>query len=213
MSVESIIQRRGISEVLHFTTNLGLAGVLATHALKCKNQLRADQYLAHIVKINTQKEFDPEWNDHVHLSISRINAWLYGISSGAWHPDLRWRILSFDPIILTHSGVHFVTTNNAYRWHLSRGQSPEDLEALFADEVAGRYGVTQKRGMKMPPQYTTCEQAELLYPGSVSTDFLRLIYVKTPDDQAEVSGQLYATGLRRIEVVVEPDKFVGFVSE
>ena len=52
MNIKEIIAQREITEVLHFTTHLGLTGVLATKALKCKNQLRKEDYLIHILKIN-----------------------------------------------------------------------------------------------------------------------------------------------------------------
>jgi hypothetical protein len=52
----------------------------------------------------------------VNLSISRINARLFNISAKNWHRALDgwWAVLSFDPLILTHDGVVFATTNNAY---------------------------------------------------------------------------------------------------
>ncbi|MFZ5495490.1 MAG: DarT ssDNA thymidine ADP-ribosyltransferase family protein [Verrucomicrobiota bacterium] len=209
MKIKDLIAKRGITEVVHFTSHLGLTGVLATKALKCKDQLKKEQYLAHILKINTQKELDPGWSGHVHLSLTRINSWLFGISSGNWHKDVGWRILAFDPEIMTHPDVHFVTTNNAYWQHHKRGKGSAALEELFADTVNGRYGVAQKRSKKQALNLTTCEQAEVLYPGSVSTDFLRRIYVKTADDENEVAAQLYATGFTKIEVVADPKKFVG----
>jgi hypothetical protein len=209
MTIDALIAKRGITEIVHYTTHLGLTGVLATKSLKCKNQLRAEQNLIHILKINTQREFDPEWNGYVHLSISRINSQLFGCSWGSWHRDARWRILAFDPIITTHAGVQFVTTNNAYWQHLKRGKGAASLEALFADTVAGRYGTRIKREEGMPENLTTCEQAEVLYPEAVSTDFLRRIYVPSAEDQNEVAGQLYATGIATIEVVVDRNKFIG----
>lgn len=209
MNINQIITKRDITEVVHFTTHLGLTGVLATKALKCKDQLKQEQYLSHILKINTQKELDPGWSGHVHLSLTRINSRLYGISSGKWHPDARWRILAFDAEIITHPEVHFVTTNNAYWQHLKRGKGAAALEALFADKVEGLCGAIQQRGKKHPSNVPTCEQAEVLYPSAISTDYLRRIYVKTPDDENEVAAQLYATGHKKIEVVADPKKFVG----
>lgn len=212
MSVEKIITSRGITEIVHYTSEEGLTGVLATCALKCKNKLRCDQYIEHILKINTQKEFDPEWNTHVHLSISTINSWLFGFSAGRWHTQAKWRILAFDPVILTHSDVHFVTTNNAYKDHLSRDKGAKGLEALFAGKVKSRYGREICRLPTIASNLTTDPQAEVLYPDAVSTQFLRRIYVATEADENAVAAQLHVFKYTGIDLSVAPEKFASWTT-
>jgi len=57
---------------------------------------------------------------------------------------------------------------------------------------------------------TTCVQAEALYPGEVSTEFLRTIYVADGAHADEVAGQMGAVGHRRVDIIVEPERFEEF---
>lgn len=206
MSIEKIIAKRGITEVVHFTTHLGLTGILHHEALKARASLNADQTLEFILKLNTSKIFDAPWKGYVNLSISRINKALFGYSEN-WHPNESWRILSFDPTILTHEGVNFVTTNNAYWQHLQRGAGAESLEALFADEVHGVYGKPIRRVEGMPNSWTTDVQAEVLYPDSVSTKFLKAIYVRAGQDADDVAGLRAALQHPEVPINIAPEKF------
>lgn len=149
---------------------------------------------------------DPAWKGYVNLSISRINTPLFG-SSQNWHPDAQWRILVFDPSILTHPDVHFVTTNNAYWQHLRRGTGPAALECLFEDRVLGVYGHPVIRTPGMPANWTTDEKAEVLYPKSISTDFLKRIIVPSECDAESVAGQISTFGHHSVQIDIEPIHF------
>lgn len=206
MTVEEIVASRGILEVLHFTTQSGLTGILFERSLKCRNLLPETASLEFIRKYNTHKIFDPEWKGYVNLSLTRINRALFGYSQG-WHPEDDWRILAFDPVVLTHEGVQFVTTNNAYGQHLFRGPGPESLERLFADTVAGIYGKPIPRTPNLPANWTTDRQAEVLYPRELSTKHLLKIYVRNQEDEDSVAGLLGSLGQTAIPLLVAPDLF------
>ena len=206
MSIEEIILRRGITEIVHFTTHPGLTGILHLQELKARSSLNADQTLEFILKLNTSKVFDAPWKGHVNLSISRINKELFGYSEN-WHPKENWRILAFDPEIMCHEGVHFVTTNNAYWQHLQRGCGAKSLEALFATEVQGKFGKLIRRTNRMADSWTTDVQAEVLYPGSLSTKFLKTIYVRTEDDADSVAGTLAALQHSDVPIKIAPELF------
>ncbi|MFK5892075.1 MAG: DarT ssDNA thymidine ADP-ribosyltransferase family protein [Pseudomonadota bacterium] len=210
MSIDDLIGVRDIPEVLHFTTNKGLLGVLDSKAIKSRQRLKDSQRLEYILKLNTPKVMDLAWIDYVNLSITRINSTLYDISSGRWHnnSDIWWCILSFRPEILTHSDVKFVTTNNIYP-AARRGQGEPALDALFADEVLARYSKKMTRSLEMPVSVPTCEQAEVLYPGEFSTEFLQKIYVLTDEDQDDASAQLAATCHPVVDIIVDPKKFTN----
>jgi len=193
-------------EVVHFTTHLGLTGILHHRAIKARQSLNKDQMLEFILKLNTTKIFDAPWKGYVNLSISRINTALFGYSEN-WHPRESWRILAFDPSIMAHDGVHFVTTNNAYWQHLRRGIGAESLDALFADEVQGIYGKPIRRVAGMPDTWTTDVQAEVLYPSSVSTKFLKSIYVRTGQEADDVAGLLAALQHPEVPIRLAPEMF------
>jgi ssDNA thymidine ADP-ribosyltransferase DarT-like protein len=206
VTIEDIIQKQNIKELLHFTTNLGLLGILDSKALKSRARLRNDQRLEFILTLNTPTVKDPAWVDYVNLSVTRINITLYTISSGNWHPNLWWCVLAFDPIIMKHNGVYFTTTNNIYP-SVRRGQGPVAFDAIFAPVVYGRYHIRIERALNMPASHTTCEQAEVLYPGELSTEFLRRVYVATDEDQDDVYGQIAAVSHPDIPVAVNPGMF------
>jgi len=209
MTIKEIIQRRGIKEILHYTTNKGLIGILDAGKVKSRDRLQADQRLEFILKLNTPKvRDDPKWVDFVNLSISRINTDLFKISSEKWHPgsDLWWCILSFDPIILTHNGTYFTTTNNIYTG-VKRNQGAVGLEALFSDMIIRWSGNIISRPRKLHESCPTCRQAEVLYPKELSTTFLQTIYVETDEKADAAYGIIGGVKHPEILVKVDPAKF------
>jgi len=207
MTICDIIKAREITEILHFTTlNKGLTGILDVRMVKSRPLLKDNQRLEFILKLNTVRVLDRGWEGFVNLSISRVNYTLLGISANSWHPDEKWCILSFDPKILSHEGVFFATTNNAYP-KVSRGQGARGLEQLFAQKVAGRYESSSERHEGIQAFHTTCPQAEVLYPKELPTSYLRIIYVKSVEDSGDVHGLLQVFLHEQVRVVIDPTKF------
>lgn len=210
MSIASIISERSIAEIVHFTTNRGIAGVLASKALKARSLLPADKYLEHIYLHNCEcRDRDAQWHGYVNLSITRINARLFGISAGNWHRDIDgwWCILSFDPSILTHDGVYFATTNNMYSG-VQRRKGPEGLEALFAQQITKWPGKVVHRTSHTAPNRTTCSQAEVLYPQQVDLNHLLRVYVRDGSHVDDIAGMCAALSLPPIECGVAPEAFI-----
>lgn len=208
MNIHTIIKRRNITEVLHFTTNEGLLGILHTRFLKSRKRLPVDKQLEYIFKPNAIWRKDTQWLDYINLSISRINAQFFEISSNKWHRerDIWWCVLSFDPVIITHEGVYFATTNNMYT-SVKRGQGVEGLEALFAARLIQYSDKVVRRDPEQPLCYTTCSQAEVLYPGELSTEFLKKIYVNKSEHHDEICGQCSGVGHPTVEVIVSSAVF------
>lgn len=206
MTINEIIEQRGIRETVHFTTSLGLTGILHQRLLKANELLRTDDTLKHILKITQVRNLDPLWKGYVNLSITRPNSRLFTFSR-ARHLDVSWRILVFSPAIMTHEGVYFVTTNNGYPMHLKRGQGPDSLEMLFAAEVRGLHGTIYRRTAETPACNTTDSQAEILYPQSVSTDYLQKIVVPTDFDADSVAAKISALAHPSIPIEVNPAMF------
>ena len=189
MTVARIIAARGITEALHFTTNRGLVGVLASGGVKATKSLTQDEYLANILHKNAitrpeeAEDFDKseDWMDFVNLSISAINTSYMGFSKRWPHnQNVWWCILAFDPVIMTHPGVYFATTNNGYP-HCRRASGDEGLEALFAPSIARKAAWRAYRGQRAP-NLPTCQQAEVLYPRFLPIEFLRNVYVQAEED-------------------------------
>lgn len=178
-TISEIVERRGITEVLHFSTNHGLTGILGEGAVLSRQRLPESEYLEHVYEPNASVRKDAAWLDYVNLSISRINAEFFGHAS-RWHAhrELWWCALSFDPVVLSDDGVVFATTNNIYSG-CRRSAGSDGLEALFAGTVRHWEGNNVGRPDDIPASWTTCHQAEVLYPKRLSCARLRRVYVAT----------------------------------
>lgn len=216
MSIADVIAARGIAEVLHFTTNRGLVGMLATGEVRSRKLLNSDDYLKSILHKNAivrpeaAENFDKkeDWLDFVNLSISAINTSYMGFSRRWPHNQkIWWYIMSFDPAIMTHEGVYFTTTNNAYE-HCRREAEEEGLSALFSPSVRRKGNWSARRGSRAN-HLPTCQQAEVLYPHSLSLDYLRHIYVQSPEDSDRARGWLRDFGPPGVEVSLREDVFRG----
>lgn len=206
MSIRDLVRRRGITEVVHFTMSKGLLGMLAAGAALSRVRITDEEILEFIARVNANRVIDQGYEDYVNLSITEINHPFFEISSKKWHPGAEWAVLAFDPEILTHDGVVFVTTNNAYPAR-RRAKGEAGLEGLFAPKVLGYYSQEQKRTSGMPDHLTTDEQAEVLYPKRLSTEYLRAVYVRDGEFQDQVCAHFGAVGHPDVEIIVAPERF------
>jgi hypothetical protein len=208
VTINDIVAQREITEILHFTTNEGLLGVLYSRSLKSRARLPQEKQLEHIYKPNAIFRKDSAWLDYINLSISRINYQFFDVSSNRWHRerDIWWCILSFDPVILSHPGVYFATTNNMYSG-VRRGTGVEGLQALFEKHILQWGKQIVKRDSQLHSKFPTCPQAEVLYPGELSTEYLQRIYVVTGGDHDDICGQCAGVCHPDIEVQILPEIF------
>jgi len=207
VTVNEIITDREITEIVHFTTHRGLLGSLHAGSVKSRKRLPTEMDLKFIYKPNAEYRKDAAWLDYVNLSISRINSDFF-LTSCRWHreEDLWWCIMSFEPAILTHPGVYFATTNNMYTG-VVRGAGASGLERLFAPRIARWTGNTVVRLANLAGRFATCVQAEVLYPGELSIQHLKGVYVEQDEDQDEVHAQMHMIGVEGVEVIVDATKF------
>jgi len=210
-AIAQVISQRGIPEVVHFTTNNGLVGILRTGRLSANAFLQDEQCLRHVLKINSiDRSRDAMWLEYINISISRINDYFFKYSkSRVKHDDAYWCILGFDPSVMTHPGVQFATTNNAYPLTL-RAMGAAGLEALFAPTIHRKPSWSTNRVVGALPFHPTCRQAEVLYPGHLSLDYLRNIYVASGDVSDEVFAQVAMLApqlMDKIQIVVDSTKF------
>ena len=196
---------RDLTDIVHFTTTKGALGVLASGAVKSRERLPETKYLEHVYRPNATFRKDAAWLDHVNLSISRINDWMFGSSVG-WHSDeeVSWVVLTFDPEILGHPGVVFATTNNIYP-SCRRAEGLDGFNSLFADTVVGRYSAVHDRAGK-PDHWPTDRQAEVLYPGELSCRHLRRIDVQLAETTDVLAGILDGLDLE-VPIRLAPEVF------
>ena len=187
-------ERRGITQVVHFTRLAGAVGALAGCALKSRARLPEDEYLEFVYQPNARSRRDSIWLDYVNLSIERINDWFFR-ASHRWHNSkgAQWVILAFSPQILAHPGVVFTTTNNAYPECL-RSEGLAGFLQMFDEFVTG-YDGRQYSRINTVPSWPTDRQAEVLYPGELSCEFLQRIDVLTESAYRDIHGTLGGLGL------------------
>jgi hypothetical protein len=109
--------------------------------------------------------------------------------------------------ILGDPGVVFTTTNNAYEDVCLRGEGLEGFEQIFADPVDGYDGRPQHR-VGLEDRFPTDFGAEVLYPSSVSPDYLHTIYTQSEEDIDVVEGILGGLDSEiAVEVMLDPERF------
>lgn len=211
------IKRRGITELIHFTTNRGIVGVLDSGFLLSRHRVRQEdnlRYILHCNATNRPEENDffdksEHWIDFVNLSISEINRRYFEFSQN-WHlnADIWWGILSFDSIAIADDGVYFATTNNAYD-RCIRKKGLEGFNDLFAPVIERKSPSWNAYRSTRAERLPTCEQAEVLYPGALSARYLRRIYVLNEACYDTVVGWLGEFGFTNVDVQINPQKFQG----
>jgi hypothetical protein len=194
---------RGIEEILHYTTEKGIYGAIVKQAVLSRRQLEGDPDLEFIFQAVWPVKA-PAWADHISLSISRINLDLYD-RSRRHYPDLWWGVLAFETTILDHDNVHFTTTNNIYP-ACERGQGEAGFEAIFADNVRGRYDFVHTRH-GLQDEQPTDRAAEVLYPRQLQLEHLARIYVPGAEHRRIVHAWCDALGRDALPVEVRPDVF------
>lgn len=202
------IRARGVSRLMHFTTNRGLVGILATKACKSAPLLKEEEYLEYILTNNCPMRYEsPKWQSYVNLSVEHINASFFGICEDGWHrnSDLWWCVLDFCPEVAAHDGVVFATTNNRYTG-VSRRPGTDGFEALFEDEVVQWHGKSVRRHTTKD-NYPTCPQAEVLYPLEIHTRYLQRVFVRTDEHAAAVTAMAKALGHGGLEIIVDRTVF------
>ena len=206
MSVADVAAARGVTEVLHFTTNTGLIGILADGHVLSREKLPENKYVEHVYRPNAVVRKDRAWLDYVNLSISRLN-WEYFGHSRGWHAhrDVWWCALAFDVSVLDRPGVVFTTTNNIYSG-CRRAEGVDGFEALFAPRVVRWGAYAAVRDVRTPTAWTTCHQAEALVPCEVPTDRLRRIIV-ADDAHADIVYSKCEIFLGDLPIDVDPGAF------
>ena len=209
MSITNIITQRGITELMHFTTNRGALGILASKALKSRKILGEDTQLEKIFFPNARnRSRDAQWIDFVNLSISQINEDFFSIAAKNWHrnENFWWAIFSIAPEVMTHNNVYFTTTNNMYS-SVRRQTGLVGLESMFAPQITQWQGKVRYRSAETALHAPTCNQAEVLYPTQLSTQYLRCIYAHSDRDADELAGQMAMVRHEEVSIQVRPDLF------
>lgn len=194
MKPSEAARARGITEILHFTTNRGLIGILSAGGVASRDRLDADPTLEAIKLPNVlSRHKDAAWTGYVNLSVSRVNISMLGYSKN-WHQEdgVWWSVIAFNIGVIDDDSVMFTTTNNTWPV-VKRAGGADGFEAMFASSVPyGRFGSIARRRATTLQSHTTCPQAEVLYPDFLSLDHAMHIYVAEAEHLDEVAGMAAA---------------------
>jgi hypothetical protein len=196
-------QRRDVTELLHYTTQKGVHGTIASKAVLSRAQLDKDEYLEHIREPVWPRK-DPMWVDHISLSVSSINDDLF-YRSRSHYPHLWWAVFSISPSILDDADVVFTTTNNIFP-KVRRAKGVQGFEAMFADPVYGKFSEVHTRAGK-PDRQPTDRAAEVLYPVRIETQHVQAVYVSEKDHKHLVLAWCEALNHPDLCVEIRPAVF------
>lgn len=205
MTIAEQIRLRKIEKLIHFTTNRGLVGVLATKKLLPRRLLGAEQMLEHVLQVNCCTRRDTNWDGHTSLSISVPNRFFLKAAM-RWHPDCWWCAIALDPNLMCDPDVVFSTTNNIYTG-VKRGKDLPGFEALFEMAVNQYLNRWVRRSPTLPAWQPTDEQAEVLYPGKIDLSRAFAIYVADDETASKAEAAVETLGASRLQVSVVPDFF------
>ena len=203
MTVAEAVAGRGVTELLHYTTQKGVLGTIASGAILSRAQLDGEEYLAHIREAVWPRK-DPAWIDHISLSMTSINYELF-LQSRSHYPELWWAVFSVSSAILEGSDAVFTTTNNIFP-SVRRGRGLAGFEAMFAEEVVGKYGAIHTRA-GLADNQPSDRAAEVLYPVRIAMDAIQGVYVIEPDHRNMILAWCDAHDRPELSVEVRPDVF------
>ena len=206
--IQSVIDEYGIKELVHFTSTSNLWGISKNGLSNLKN---FDGYTRANTKASDGKN---KANEFISLSISFPNYKMlhkkrkteensFYINDGKIKG---WVILSIDPKVLTENECYFIGANAGgldkqddvrnYSW-------AKHLQAMFLEEVESKNSKrVVKRYRKLPKNYTTNPQAEVLVAGVIPNEYIKKIYFEKQSclDEAKEFFKNKVDLLERFEV-------------
>lgn len=194
MSIQAFIKERGILEVVHFTTHSGIVGILDSGSLIPNSELKKEKRLEFIMTLNTEYRKDPQFASYNSVSITEPNRQFFGYSRRRQVEDFWWCVLALSPTIMEHPNVLFCTGNNTWPRTI-RKPGLSGLNALFDARVPGRYDTWVDRPRSRPQNVPTSLEAEFLYPGRISLDFLLRVYFEKQDHADEFTAYARTFGV------------------
>lgn len=208
-TIPTFLASRGIAEVLHFTPHDGAFGILSTGFLLPNAEVKAEKRLEFVLKLNVKDRKDPQWAGHNSMSITAPNHRFLRYSMSLHGTGISWWcVFAFDPEILTHPDVVFTTGNNTWP-NTRRVRGYEGLVGMFADEVPGSYDRIITRHASTRANVPTTFEAEVLYKGRLSIEYMRRVYFADQEHADEFCAEASALGatLPADAVVLRPELF------
>jgi len=186
-SIRSIVERRGVKLLAHFTRAENLDGILA-HGIRPRSKLPSSAIW----------NDDDRWDGHRDascLSISWPNYKMF-YRLRCEHPEVDWVVLALDPSILWECDCAFCPTNAASgemtSIPLADRAGPAALERLFQD-VGGK---PTREEIRLPTRFPTDPQAEVLVFDTIGVGKIFGISVESRRVKSELEGRCSGLSVR-----------------
>lgn len=171
-------------------------------------RVKNDDFLLDYIRFNDESRLDGR-RDCINLSIQRINNFLFRRFKERFERscDL-WCILEINPAVAEKTDVVFTIANAASSYVKRYGTKSgiEGLKAMFADSVNTGKRTESRAGV--PENCPTSRQAEVLYPGKISTDDIHSIIVQNEEYGDRVNAALEMEKVNPLpKIRVSPDDF------
>ena len=201
MSVQEIIEQRGLTTLFHFTTIENYISILERKFIYSRSKveelcaLNDGFYTGDFVDSMDQQRLDG-LRDYINLSLSRPNWYLLKQYKERLDLlDFDWCILEIDiaPILdeKTLYSVCNAASTIAKRYGVKSGAS--GLKNLFISEVCSHHNTYTRRGI--PSHFTTDIQAEILVYDKISIDHIRYSYLPSEDKLMQYESGFRLMGL------------------
>ena len=193
----SILEKRNIRNLIHFTRAENLLGIIENGLLP-RDCLDADTCI-----FNDEYRYD-QCEDAVCTSIEFPNYKMF-FSLRSAHPNTDWVVLILDSSILLDFECAFCETNAGseamYETPLENRMGPHAFEKLFCPTSAGK----NRADLFIPDHYPTNPQAEVLVFGCIPIRYIKCIAFDSHLTKAKYSPII----ANRITAIVDRDLFYG----
>lgn len=222
-AIAEFARERDIRRILHFTSFPSLLSIFRTGFVMSRSAM--DEYAdAHPdSRVDFHSNDAGRWDmrlNCINMSIERANTKLLWVMQQRDENRGRepWCILEIDPVCMEKEGVYFATSNAASAYVRKHGtrSGVDGLKDLFADSItSGRQvdgGLPEtyvvSRDASAPLNRPTDGQAEVLVPGSITTELIKRIICRSQDDMSRVCMELSRIVAGKLpEIVVSPLEF------
>jgi len=205
---ETELSTRGITRLIHFTTEQNLPIIMEAGSVLSRSHLteirHPDESILDAVVTNDQVRLDNR-PDYVNVSIEHPNIPLlnaYKRRNSLSH--VNWCLLALSPELIFHRDTLFAITNAASNRAKKAGISGDisDFRRLFSDTAK-----PNDSALNSNSKYPVDIQAEVLYQGSIPTGYIDEVIFETDEHQAKTVAALRLLGVPVPKNKVDPRMF------
>ncbi len=201
------IQKRGITELIHFTPFENITAIVGEGKILPRNKLHNISWeWSELPETNAERRFDPSRN--LNTSIMHPNVYLLEYFKKKYK-GRRFCVIGIDCKYIYEKQTTFSTTNATYQVKMI-GNDIQAFRRLFGEKVRSRLQgnyVTMSRKDNLAPCYPTDPQAEVLIQSEIPYADIRFIACHNQCELDLLGSAFYVLGLPEEKLCVKPTLF------